>query len=342
MPTLKYLSVARNQDGRLELFRVNSSNIVEHNWQGAPNSGWVGWTPMQTTANLGGLLEAVSNHDGRIELFRGARHCWQMAPNSGWSPWVAGRPHSHVARGGDLRLWTFRTQGIQTQHGMDPNYLTVHVDRQASPSGVWAPTVQGKCGFASTLGVFPTFKRAALVGLLNSNRKALQYVQFDDSNKISDSICTFDEEIRSYYAAFVGADLVEWISLWSYTLRRRWYRGTAQVSVGLRHQDATWYGAGRHNGHLVVCDGVGREHVIYLKDPSASTSRLAWEVWSPRGERLGGDLELSAGMDVDDYTVAVNQDGRVEVFAMSPDRTQVWHRWMVTASGLAWTGWCLV
>ena len=82
--------VARNQDGRLEVFARGTDNALWHIWQVAPNSTWSGW------ASLGGVMASKvvvdNNKDGRLEVFvRGDDnalwHIWQTAPNNGWSGW---------------------------------------------------------------------------------------------------------------------------------------------------------------------------------------------------------------------------------------------------------------
>jgi hypothetical protein len=88
--------VARNLDGRLELFVLGAGGALRHRWQEVPNGGWSGW------ASLGGESAALSadlglarNADGRLEVFaRSAaddgslQHLWQTAPNNGWSGWA--------------------------------------------------------------------------------------------------------------------------------------------------------------------------------------------------------------------------------------------------------------
>jgi hypothetical protein len=93
-------SVAANADGRLELFGGASldGGTCTHQWQVAPNNGWIPggvWT-------LGGQLTSspivARNADGRLEVFaRGTdgtvQHIWQDAPAYGawagtkWSEW---------------------------------------------------------------------------------------------------------------------------------------------------------------------------------------------------------------------------------------------------------------
>ena len=82
------ISVARNSDGRLEIFARGTDNALWHQWQTAPNNGWSGWS------SLGGFITSdpvvINNADGRLEVFaRGSDnavwHRWQTAPSNGWS-----------------------------------------------------------------------------------------------------------------------------------------------------------------------------------------------------------------------------------------------------------------
>ena len=84
--------VARNADGRLEVFATETNGSLWHLWQTAPGAGWSGWD------NLGGEptndIGVGQNADGRLEIFAEARaatgphplwHRWQVAPSGAWS-----------------------------------------------------------------------------------------------------------------------------------------------------------------------------------------------------------------------------------------------------------------
>ena len=115
------LTVASNEDGRLEVFGRGGDGAVWHNWQTAPNNGWGGWY------SLGGWIDILTvgkNQDGRLEIFaRGGDgavwHNWQLTPNGDWSGWnslggwidlltVANNQDGRLelfARGGDGAVW---------------------------------------------------------------------------------------------------------------------------------------------------------------------------------------------------------------------------------------------
>jgi hypothetical protein len=87
-------AVARNADGRMELFIVQSDQRnVWHRWQTAPNGGWSGWSDM-SGGRFRGNPAAVRNLDGRLEVFAvdftdgAVWHRWQGSPNGPtWSGW---------------------------------------------------------------------------------------------------------------------------------------------------------------------------------------------------------------------------------------------------------------
>lgn len=87
--------VAKNQDGRLEVFVVRQSDYnMWHCWQSAANSStWNGGWESMGAVYVGGNFHrfAAATATGRIELVypdyntRTLRHCYQVAPNSSWS-----------------------------------------------------------------------------------------------------------------------------------------------------------------------------------------------------------------------------------------------------------------
>jgi hypothetical protein len=96
----KQVSVAANENGRLEVFSIGPDSAILHNWQVLPNGGWHGKRTPENQPNggwhgeraLGGRarqLCAAENQDGRLEVFYVGvddtiRHNWQMVPNGRW------------------------------------------------------------------------------------------------------------------------------------------------------------------------------------------------------------------------------------------------------------------
>jgi hypothetical protein len=87
------LAVARNADGRLELFAPASDSATGHMWQTTAGSGWSGWASLDAPSGISvGLPTVVVTSDGRLELFaiggdQAVWHSWQTSPGAGWSAW---------------------------------------------------------------------------------------------------------------------------------------------------------------------------------------------------------------------------------------------------------------
>jgi hypothetical protein len=83
------LAVARNADGRLEIFAGLNNVAVWHIWQVAAGGAWSNWAELGTPSGLLENLGAAINSDGRLEVFAlsGADvfHRWQVTAGGGWS-----------------------------------------------------------------------------------------------------------------------------------------------------------------------------------------------------------------------------------------------------------------
>ncbi len=102
-------SVARNADGRLEVFALDSVGALWHTWQTSPGDGWFHWPPLGRP--LGGAskgLAVTQNADRRLEVFTigndgAVWHIWQVAANSSWSRWASlGHPPIGAPLGGPV------------------------------------------------------------------------------------------------------------------------------------------------------------------------------------------------------------------------------------------------
>jgi hypothetical protein len=127
------IALARNKDGRLQLFAVGANWEVYHRWQTSPGGAWSSWS------RLDGAVSSVAvetNADGRLELFAvGLRgevyHRWQTSPGGSWSAWAQldGSVHSiALARNKDGRLELFAVG----QRG------EAYRRAQTSPGGAWS------------------------------------------------------------------------------------------------------------------------------------------------------------------------------------------------------------
>jgi hypothetical protein len=83
------LHVARNGDGRLEVFARARDGALAHAWQVRAGGAWSGWLGMGGPV-LDGVV-AGRNADGRLEVFVGRspdhpiQHAWQSSGSGGWS-----------------------------------------------------------------------------------------------------------------------------------------------------------------------------------------------------------------------------------------------------------------
>jgi hypothetical protein len=90
--------VARNADGRIEVFAVGSDTQLYHKWEYDSNGDWSSWVSLG--GSWPGQPAIGMNTDGRLEIFivgnqgqSGAAlfHAWQTSPGSdlSWSNWTA-------------------------------------------------------------------------------------------------------------------------------------------------------------------------------------------------------------------------------------------------------------
>ena len=103
-PEPNTVSVARNADGRLEMFGVNThmpdgSNNVFHAWQTSPGGAWQGWasipgylTSIAAATNADGRLEVVGANAHQPDSISNVYHAWQLSPGGSWSGWSYVKP----------------------------------------------------------------------------------------------------------------------------------------------------------------------------------------------------------------------------------------------------------
>jgi len=131
------IALARNADGRLEVFAVEASGASMHAWQLSAGGAWTGWAPFGGSFTS---IAAEANADGRLEAAATAPdgtifHRSQISAGSAWSGWepVEGKLSSlALARSYDGKLQLF---------GADPSQ-TLFFKSQLSfggPWSVWSP-----------------------------------------------------------------------------------------------------------------------------------------------------------------------------------------------------------
>lgn len=306
--TIGPIAAARNADGRIEVFYPGSDG-VRHGWQTAPNNGWY---PACDSVGLPrgrcDHLYAVSNADGRLEVFRlsyadpeyprGALwHIWQTAPNNGWSqPERIDLGTATVQRGlgcfmgpnGRLELWYTNnaTNNVARQLGLTANgwreqytltlpAMVTSLDMQTRDGvrHVWTPVKDHDTWYIRRI-------RYPSTGVVQTT---------DMPGSIN------GEELRCFFD--------------------RW---------GNEHhfQISGWR----------TVPGSGGEVEALLR----------WACYSPGVGLVAQDATFLSGWGTarGRWRVVANQDGRLEVFAGRSDGT-IWHRWQATAGQPAagWSGW---
>jgi len=141
-------SVARNADGRIEVFSTDFNGTVIHRAQTAPNSGWGSWA----TLPVGGdAVKVAKNLNGRLEIFvtrydilaRSVKHMWQTAAGGPWSDWffLPDTPWRFsdvlTSRNHDGRLEIFGWDDGSHTPADDLHNRLYHI-WQTAPAGAWA------------------------------------------------------------------------------------------------------------------------------------------------------------------------------------------------------------
>jgi acylphosphatase len=107
-----------------------------------------------------------------------------------------------------------------------------------------------------------------------------------------------------------------------------------QTTYGPLQDTVSWvtFGIGMTGGPAVILDPAGKLHVFLVGDDQAlwhinqTAPNNGWSTWTS----FGGKIDL--------LKVAVNQDGRLEVFARGAEDFALWHIWEVSPGG-EWSAW---
>jgi acylphosphatase len=322
------ICVARNADGRLEIFARGTDNALWHQWQTAPNNGWSGW------ASLGGFITSdpvvINNADGRLEIFvRGSDnavwHRWQTAPSNGWSAgWssLGGIITSQIAaaRNADGRMEIFA-------RGTD-NALWHRW--QTAPSNGWS------AGWSSLGGILTSDP----VAINNADGRLEVFVRGTDnavwhrwqtapSNGWSAGWSSLGGIITSQIAAGRNADGRLEIFARG-TDDALWHRWQTAPSNG-------WSAGWSSLGGIITADpAVANNQDGRLELFVRGTDNAVWHRWqtAPSNGWSAGWSSLG-GIIRRDVAIGQNADGRLELFVEGTD-SAVWHRWQ-TAPNNGWS-----
>jgi hypothetical protein len=71
-PFAPFLEAARDRDGRLEVFTINSTGAVMNSWQRTPGSAFGPWSPLSDNTPAG-HVDVVTNADGHLVAYTGTQ-----------------------------------------------------------------------------------------------------------------------------------------------------------------------------------------------------------------------------------------------------------------------------
>jgi ligand-binding sensor domain-containing protein/signal transduction histidine kinase len=333
--------VGQNQDGRLEVFRVDVRGELFHKWQKETNGDWSPWV------SLGGWLWpdiAVANQaDGRLEAFavdrvtRLLRYKWQTAPNHpdfDWTTWITVgdsgmfRPPACVAQNADGRLEIF---AVDAESG-----LVRHV---------WEKSTNGAWSRWADLG--PKLEPGLCVTKDKDGRLELFGISSDggDLLQCSQKAPNRGEEWSRWTS--LGAYFCPELSVGQNTDGRLEVFGLSRIYGSVEHVYQTPSGGWsvpsslggeffvggaaverRANGALEVFAVNGQErtlHHCWQARPGGSESWAGWQ-------SLGGSVRAPPA-------VGRNLDGNLEVFAGDFERTATLDRRRQISDNAGWLDW---
>ena len=275
-------AVARNSDGRLQVFVVGTNNQLYYKTQSSPNSA--SWSSSWTSLN--GVMRAntdpigIANDDGRLQVFvvgtnNQLYYKTQSSPNiNTWSPaWtslgggIKADTSPAVARNSDGRLQVF-VVGTNNQL----QYRAQTADDSSTWSPAWTSLGGGLRANTDPIGIA-------------NNDGTLQVFVVGTNNQL-------------YYKTQSSPNINTWSPAWT------------SLGGGIK-ADTSPAVARNSDGRLQVFV-VGTNNQLYYKtqsSPNINTWSLAWT-------SLGGGLR-----DNSDPAVVPNADSRLDAFVVGPKST---------------------
>lgn len=319
--------LARNADGRLEVFGIGPAGDLRHLWQRGPVG--TGWSELWSLAGSFEPAEpqVIANLDGRLEVFlAGAdgfvRHCWQD-PNAGsrWSDFPAIGPRSAtvpaVARNHDGRLELF---------AVDDAGALWHAWQLAAGSGWSEPAALGS-GFAAAPGVGAALDDRLVLAAVRAGGELVMMAQSSPGRSWSSTV-----HVGSGMAGrpAVAANADGRLAVFAIGTDGRLHHA---VQSGYLVAAPTALGAAPLVGDpCVTTNPDGRLEVFAL----GADGRL-WHSYQqqPGGSWSGVDA-IGGDRLAGSPSVIANDDGRLEVFIRDETGT-CWHTWQLAPSS-GWSG----
>jgi hypothetical protein len=329
MPGAASIRIAKNQDGRLDVFLIDATGAAWHKSQlAAPASSvftWSEWKP------LGGAglreCEPASDASGRLVMF--ARNGGgaisvrsQVAPNGDWGDWrpLGGRLLTQFTAGNlqDGSLQLFAVGGDQLVYSIG----------QAGPNGAW--------------GAWSLFGGNLPVSSVTAGKNADGRLE----------LYALDPQGAVFHKWQSGGAWVDWNPMQGHGITQlaaaQNQDGRVEVFALGGDQvpyhawqlapNGSWSGwAGGIAATSVVQIAVERDAAgalqLFLLNVNGSVARLGQTAPNGGWEQAASDLQ---GSHITQIAAARNPQGRLELFAVTDDGT-VWHRGQNESPN--WSGW---
>jgi hypothetical protein len=335
-------AVARNTDGRLDVFEVDQNGHVWHNLMktaNALNDGWFGWEklgwavpsdPATVVANRSVIVS--TNADGRLEVFGRSPatdhhvvHIWQTSPGGSW---FSGGFVSIGANPESLRFGSDGAVGIN-QDGrlemfiVDDGSGGFHVWHlwQTAPNSGWA---------AAWL---------SLGGSIDSHPEmdTLEGIK-GDASKQGGAGLAVGKNADGRLEVF-ARDLVDGfnkiVHRWQTAPNSGW-SGTDFVDLGPPVPPVNSENFQFASDPVVATNKDGRLEV-FSKAADEDDANV-WHSWQNAPNSGWSDYVNMGGMVTGMLAEATNADGRLEVFDQYSKGETMWHNWQTPFAGAGWYG----
>jgi hypothetical protein len=296
--------IAKNTDGRLEIFAVNAANNqLYHKWQtiaGNSNS-WSIWHNIGSAITIRGEPVIASNSDGRLEVFvvnaanNQVYHKWQTSAGSSnsWSWWknlgsaITIRGEPVIASNSDGRLEVFALNAANNQ--------VYHKWQTSAGSNSWS--------WWKNLGSAITTRGNPIVAKNPDGR--LEVFAVNAANN------------QLYHKWQTSAGSSSSWSLWYNTGSAITIRGDPVIGKN-------------SDGRLEVFAINAANNQLYHKWQTSAGSSNSWSAW----ENIGSAITIRG-----EPVISINSDGRLEVFAINAANNQLYHKWQTSAGSSSWSAW---
>lgn len=333
------LAVAKNADGRIEVFKINADGELHHKWQRTPGGNWSPWSSLGGSF-LPGIV-VTTNSDGRLEIFcidkvtRALRHTWQNDPGgSWWQGWPdlegSFRPPICVGQNLDRRLHVF---------GVNPRTTALKHIWQTNPAEGWSAWSELPGFVQPGVAVGRNVDGGLALFAISATNQTLIYCRQETTN---------DDSHWSKWISLGGAPLpgfavaqnadgrLEVFAVMTNGLLAHVY----QRSTNRMDDWSNWENLGREvpikPGISVANDAEGRVCVFAVNESSGAMMCISqldanggrgWTPWN----NLGGDFESGPAL-------TRTTDGRLDLFAFNRKISGVSHLRQETTNG-GWSIW---